>query len=435
MISRECRIHLHMTRLVLHLFSHDAQASITVERNPLMTYTELGFSLPAARDLWRAPSAEAWREIYLRKKPLPAGTKIPRMCESMSSMSVLETLEQFVDIELCYNAILYGYWGQICAYREAVRFYGQRITSSSSSYTHRLWLTSQNQELYRDVSEFAMLISSSTTPAPHLSVLAELLMMILHVSPGELQRFAGKQGEDEAGQAATSLEDNWAGSRDARHAVWHAGQILRNARALPPTGLRGFNAIAVYLASLTLWIYGLLSCAGSTNGSSTNQQRQYRDESTNGYSHHNYTPSDPSSMLQAPGSTTATSDTMATSYVLVDGQESRETRAFLQLDKGMPGITLDGDVHGGVESLANPGIVLGIVRNVFRGNFPVRTEPLPPLVESLGNLLQDLGSGPSACCPSRDSSRAVSEDREPSGLHANGYGSGSGSESESDGGE
>ncbi|KAH8197473.1 hypothetical protein TruAng_008368 [Truncatella angustata] len=363
-------------RLALHVYFHDGQASVALQNKPLMSYTELSFSLPASRDLWRAPTAEAWREIYLRKKPLPSGITLPKVNELMHSITLLDTFEEFVDMELCYSAVLYGFWGQITAYREAVRFYDHHSTADNrrASVTHRLWLTSQHQELYRDVSEFAMLISSSPKLATQLSVVAELFMMILHVSPDELQRFAGKHGEDEARHAGGNLEDNWAGSRDARHAVWHAGQVIRNGRILPPASLRGFNAIAVYYASLALWIYGLLSCSNSTQG-----QR-------------------PPQMLAPP------------TYVLVDGNESRETRAFLQLDKGIPGITLNGDVHSGVESLSNPGMVLNVTRNVFRDNYPVRTEPLPPLVESLGNLLRDLGTGPAGRA-SRVQSRAASEDR------------------------
>lgn len=376
---RWCRSYqLTSSRLVLHIFFHDAQASITLQHNPLMSYTELCFSLPAARDLWRAPTAEAWREIYLRKKPLSSDTTFPRVSELMHSITILDTFEEFIDVELCYSAVLYGYWGQITAYREAVKFYDHHSTATNrrtSTVTHRLWLTSQHQELYRDVSEFAMLIDSSPKLATQLSVVAELFMMILHVSPDEVQRFAGKQGEDEARHAAGHLEDNWAGSRDARHAVWHAGQVIRNARTLPPASLRAFNAIAVYFASLTLWIYGLLSCSSSTQGQSASE-------------------------MPAPPT-----------HVLVDGTESRETRAFLQLDKGTPGISLNGDMHSGVESLSNPGMVLNIAKNVFRDNYPVRNEPLPPLVESLGNLMRDLGTGPAGRA-SRVQSRAVSEDRE-----------------------
>ncbi|KAK8016531.1 hypothetical protein PG993_014720 [Apiospora rasikravindrae] len=415
-------------RLVLHLYFHDVQASIALQKNPLMTYTELCFSLPASRDLWRASSAEAWRDIYLRKKPLAADTTVPRISEIMNCMTILEEFEDFIDVELCYAAALYGFWGQIASYREAVRFYGHgtaaapRLHStmhSSRNATHRLWLTSMYQELYRDINEFSTLVGSlpvtaasssssrrassrDMTTTTQLYILIELFMMILHVHPDDLQRFAGKYGEDEARQAAIALEDHWAASRDARHAVWHAGQVLRHARALPPASLRGFHAIAVYFASLTLWVYGLLSCSYSTQG----QQQQQQDGAGASY------PTAASSTPSAAATATIMPPPPPTKYVLLDGDESRETRAFLQLDKGIPGLSTGlgsaAEGGGGAESLSNPSVVLDIARNVFRENYPVRSEPLPPLVESLGNLLRDLGTG-LAGRPSRVPSRAVSE--------------------------
>lgn len=408
-----------------------------------MTYTELCSSLPASRDLWRASSAEAWRDTYLGKKPQAADTAVPRISEIMNCMTILEEFEDFIDVELCYTAVLYGFWGQISSYREAVKFYGhgtiaaprlQSTMHSSRNATHRLWLNTMYQELYRDISELSTFVGSlpsatsatsnprassrDTATATQLSILVELFMMILHVHPDDLQRFAGKYGEDEARHAAMTLEDPWASSREARHAAWHAGQVFRHARALPPASLRGFHAIAVYFASLTLWVYGLLSCSYSPQGQHQHQQQDGVATATGlgagsgaagaGYS----------------GASSASSSTAAavimpppppTKYVLLDGDESRETRAFLSLDRGVPGLSTgsvssaDGAATAvGAESLANPGMVLDIARNVFRENYPVRSEPLPPLVESLGNLLRDLGTG-LAGRPSRVQSRAVSE--------------------------
>ncbi|KAI0021396.1 hypothetical protein F4780DRAFT_770267 [Xylariomycetidae sp. FL0641] len=363
-------------RLVTHLFVHDIQSSVSLQKNPLMSYTELCFGLPAARDLWKAPTAEAWRATYLRKRPLASDATLPRVSELMHCPNLLDTFEEYVDVELCHTSMLYGYWGQIAAYREAVKFYHLGTAASNQRQnTHRLWLTSQHQELYRDLGEFSTLLGSSPKPTPHLTIVTELFMMILHVSPDELQCFAGKSGEEEARRAAVSLEEDWATSREARYAICHAGQVFRNARLLPPASLRGFNAIAVYFAALTLWVYGLHLCSRSTHSS-------HQD-----------------STLQPPPT-----------YVLMDGHEDREMRAFLQLDKGCPGLSRCGDAMSGVETLSNPGSVLSISRNLFRDNFPVRTEPLPPLVESLGILLRDLGSGP-ASHASRVPSRAVSEDR------------------------
>ncbi|KAI1335318.1 hypothetical protein F5Y15DRAFT_251127 [Xylariaceae sp. FL0016] len=361
-------------RLVIHLFFHGIQSSVMLQTNHLMSYTELCFSVPAARDLWKAPTAEAWRDAYLRKRHLPSNADLPRISDVLHNMSTLYLYEEYIDVEFCHMALMYGYWGQIAAYREAVKFYRHGSSAANSrGNTHRLWLTSQHSELYRDLNEFYTLICSSPKATSHLAIITELFMMILHVSPDELQRFAGKSGEEEARRAAISLEDEWVNNREARYAVWHAGQVFRNARLLPPASLRGFNAIAVYFAALTLWVYGLLSCSRATHAHDGE--------------------------MHAPPT-----------YVLMDGHEDHEVRAFLQLGKGSPGISLTGEAQSGAEPLASPVGVLNISRNLLRNNYPVRTEPLPPLVESLGNLLRDLGSG-AASHASRVASRAVSEDR------------------------
>jgi len=377
-------------RLSLHIFIHDVQASVSLQKNPLMSFTELAFSLPASRDLWKAPSARAWRDIWLRKNPLDADTTIPRVADLMHRLRAADELGEHVDVELCYTAVLHGFWGQISAYREAVRFYHDRKEHGRES-SHRLWLKTQHQELYRDVAEFsaAILYNSNNSSrggrsadvVAHLTVVAELFMMILHVSLDDLQRFAGKLGEDEARRVAAVLEEGWAGGADARYAVWHAGQVLAAARRLAPTSLRRFYAMAVYFAGLTLWTYGLLSTA--TPGSSSFG----RNGATNA----------DSSSTRREKEPLGSAD-----MVVLDGEETRETRAFLQLARGAPGLSHGG---GGVEPLSNPSSVLMITRSVLRDNFPVRSEPLPPLVESLENLLRDLGSGPAG-----RPSRAVSEE-------------------------
>ncbi|KAI5925748.1 hypothetical protein F4810DRAFT_699971 [Camillea tinctor] len=391
-----------LKRLVIHLFVHDHQSSACFQNNPLMSYTEICFSLPAARDLWKAPSAQAWRDMYNRKKPRSSETDLPRVSEAMHCMNTLEIFEEYADVELCYTAVLYGFWGQIAAYREAVKFYrhGAAPTNNQRQGTHRLWLTSQHQELYRDLGDFHIRLCTSSKALPHLILVAELFMMILHVSPDELQHFAGKSGEDEARRAAIALEDEWIPNREARYAVWHAGQVFRNARLLPPASLRGFNAIAVYFASLTLWVYGLLSCSRAQENS-----------------HHHHTNTDGNTFVATTAHNNGDhgggkASSLPTAHVLLDMQEDRGTQAFLQLDRGTPGITHNGDSLSGVELLADhPAAVLDIARSLLRGSYPVRSEPLPPLVESLGTLLTELGSGP-ASHASRMPSRAASEEVE-----------------------
>lgn len=345
-----------------------------------MSFTELAFSLPAARDMWKAPSARAWRETWLRKTPLDPSINVPRVADLMHRLRGADELAEYVDMELCLTAVLYGFWGQISAYRESVKFYQDRKEHGRES-SHRLWLKTQHQELYRDVVEFATILYSSHSSGAHLTIIAELFMMILHVSLDDLQRFAGKLGEEEARRTSSILEEGWVNSAEARYAVWHAGQVLRNARRLAPTSLRRFNAMAVYFAGLTLWTYGLLSIAKNAAA-------------------HN-----PVGGGHVDKTSQAEAYPKSTGFVMVDGEETRETRAFLQLGRGTPALSHNGDASE-AEPLSNPSNVLMITRNVFRDNFPVRNEPLPPLVESLENLLRDLGSGP----PTGRPSRAVSEE-------------------------
>lgn len=344
---------------------HDAQTSISLQINPLLSYTELLFALPASRDLWRAPTAESWRRIYLSKKSLLR--PVPRMGElSMDSFDAFDELREHVDVELCYSVVLHGFWGQIAAYRSSTAFY-----AGSTGGTHRLWLKSQHQELYHDLSAFSAITHTSPflSHSTHLALVLELFLLILHVSPDELQKFAGKSGEDEARRAASFLEESWVNTADARHAIWHAGQVFLNARKLPPASLRGFDAIAVYLASLTLWVYSLLSYPQGTE-------------------FHQYAVQGHPGLLQGSGHGPTIQP--GTKAVHLDGDETRDTKAFLQVGRGSPALATSG---GSTELLSNPTSILSIARDIFRENFPVRSEPLPPLVESLSNLLRDLENG------------------------------------------
>ena len=405
----------HRFRLVLHIFFHDVQTSISLQKNALMSFTDLSFCLPAAQHLWKAPSAEAWRDTYLAKHHTTTDRTMPRMAQVMYRLDLLDSLADMIDLDLCYMTILHGFWSQIAAYREGMKFYYHRGSELGSrnnprNSTRRLLLGSQSQELYRDLSEFCTIIcptSTGTGPGKpqtaKLSILAELLMMILHVSLDDLQSFAGKAGEDEARRAAMSFEDEWAQSAEARHAVWHAGQVLRNARRLPPTSLTGFYAMAVYLATLTLWMYGLLSCSCSSHPFD-GAELQHR--------FHNHQDDRPALMAESAvvDTSMASSSVPSLPMVVLDGEETEGTRAFLQLNRGVPGLTVGRDGQHqyqqhqqprhvevgriGVEALSNPGMALAVGRNLFRDNFPDTSEPLPPLVNSLVSLLRDLGSGP-----------------------------------------
>ncbi|KAK3500725.1 hypothetical protein B0T13DRAFT_228602 [Neurospora crassa] len=514
-------------RLALHMFLHDVQTSVTLQTTPLLSFTELCFSLPSSRDLWKAPSAKAWRDLHLMKRAPPPDRPMPRLNEIMHCPGLLDDFVDFVDIELVNTAVLHSFWGQISAYRYGMRLYQEpsTVASMSGNYghysqrnfsNHREGLKAMHRELYSDAQDFAASVvyvhksqlytpvshrrypipfpapegSHATSPAPNVSspvsiansnmpITFEMFMVALHVDLNQLQSYAGKAGEEETRRASayflhqdpysgTGGEGNgrggtngggWVRSTDARYAVWHAGQVFRAARALPPTGLRGFNAMAVYFASLTLWVYGLL---GGPNPGSPSLPSLFWGSGEHdmgrggpgvsggfGMGHHGQQPFNGGGMedprrssvtvplpsghgyqmqtphqqqQQHPPSQTLPSQQPPppshqyqqppdVPFAILDGEETREIRTFLQTGRGIPALTISQQpphpsgpsntmsiLNPVVESLlANPSLPLQTACSIFRENFPSlshsESEPLPPLVESLGTLLKDLGRG------------------------------------------
>lgn len=95
-------------------------------------------------------------------------------------------------------------------------------------------------------------------------------------------------------------------------------------------------------------------------------------------------------MTSSPGS----SSTFSTTRITLDDAASGRTRLFLSNNEGVPGLVATRDGILEFVSLDATGRVLRIARDIYRSNFPVLEEPLPPLVENLGNLLRDLESLP-----------------------------------------
>ncbi|KIW88810.1 uncharacterized protein Z519_10294 [Cladophialophora bantiana CBS 173.52] len=90
-------------------------------------------------------------------------------------------------------------------------------------------------------------------------VTLEFVSMHLHMSLEHIQVFAGSDGREEADDIVPLQE--WINESSSRQAIWHAGQLLRDARCVPKHWLQAFLAVAVYHASLVCWAYGLFSAS------------------------------------------------------------------------------------------------------------------------------------------------------------------------------
>ncbi|RGP67455.1 c6 zinc finger [Fusarium longipes] len=337
-------------RLAIRAFLHDVQTSILLWKGPILAYNELGFALPAAHDLWQASTSQVWWDLNSAKGPLPAGD-VPRLSDIRDCMSFVTEPNAWVDIETCCKAALHGLWGQVWAYRCATA----PLHSSSSDHSSAdppLWAQALYQSLYSGLRRFSDKVKEVRAFSYELLLLSELFMMTLHVPLNDVQRLAGRKGEEESQRAAQLLEKTWLSRPESRYAVWHAGQVLRHAEEYRPTTLRGFDAMVVYLASLTLWAYGLVS-----------------QQSINGYKE--------------------TGD----GAVSLNGLESEELTAFLEAGQGTPSLASPGGTRSHLEPVSNHATALSLGRLIFRQNYPNTNEAMPPFVEGLCRHLADLQSG------------------------------------------
>jgi hypothetical protein len=250
------------------------------------------------------------------------------------------------DIPLTAIALLHGHWGQIYSLNESRKFF------PSSKSTHRLWLHTAYTELYQDLSSFSLLIPSLANNSTRAALIAEFLQMILHISLEDLHRFAGKFGEDETRKAGEEFAA-WAKTKEARIAIWHAGQVFRAANGLIQAQNRGFNAIVLYYATLTLWAYGHTVSNAEDHRSSSSSQS-----------------------------------------VILNEPETSSSTLFLASSQGVPFLSERPASGKTLIALAEPDKVLGLARDIYRSNYPLLEEMLPPLVENLCILLKDLGSLP-----------------------------------------
>ncbi|KAL3471069.1 hypothetical protein BJX99DRAFT_33097 [Aspergillus californicus] len=342
-----------LKRLAYHLFEHDVEAAAAMNRPSLTSYTEFTLPFPSSRELWLAPTAGEWKRLW--EAEYCAMSSDLSLRELLADPTLIKNLPVNVDRGVVRSALLHGLMSQVWNLRQQAL-----LTDSCPSATRpvtRLWLQSRQEDLLSLISN----TKSEMSDAPAIAtLLSEYAMMHLHMSFDSIQRFAGMFGEHEARREYLKVRD-WSLTREARLAIWHAGQALRAARQVPPFQLRGFDGLAIYHAVLILWVFGLLRCGEKHRGSFSN------DPNTD------------------PGT-----------RVVLDGEANGTTQAFIDQDIGQPGLMLH--PAGSKKRLSpvfcqlrSPRSVMDVGKQVFESNFPGATDSLPPLIENLRNLIRDLG--------------------------------------------
>lgn len=318
--------------------------------NPLVSYAELELPLPSIRSLWEAKSSTEWRDAYLASG-LTGRERLPSLVDAMRDMSRLQTR---VDSQFAGFVVLHGLAAMVTEYH---RF--SFISKGSSKHWNGLVISSRHQELSQALQHFRMVCYEwSEFPGPEVFLVHEVISMFLYMSLEELQLFAGKEDKREARRVYHSALE-WIESSDSRRAVWHAGQVIRAAKAMAPGSLTGFLAIGVYYASLAFWSYSVVSKAKSVK--STGQAGGSRSLGLN-----------------------PRNNQFPTTYL--DGEETTEVQKFISLGCGSP--ALQGPQ--GPAFVSDPRQTMDVAQGLLRAD--ASNEALPPLVQGLCQLMGDLGN-------------------------------------------
>lgn len=364
-------------RLVFQLYRHDAQCSMALSVGPILSPAELLLPLPEARDLWLAPDAKTWKEIYLTKYQNTSLVRRPSLVDCMNDLEHLTFPNQPIDQREAPLIFLFGVWSLTWEYKQLYSL--QR--PQSSLWSSNLLLTSRYQELIRVCQHFRISSPGVLASDYRVALALELILMHLHMSLEDVQLFFGIEGQEEARRVFPLLRD-WVKTSSARQAIWHAGQVIRVAKRMPKNELGDWAAVGVYHASLVFWAYGLIS-----------------EPSTSNLVH--------SQSGLHTLSFAATPNEMGTptvsTPVWLDEEETPDTQRFIALERGAPGIKglsesanrrkdFNNHENNRPTTLENPSAAIGLVIEVLQNNFDATVKTRPPLVENLIQLMSSLRS-------------------------------------------
>ncbi|KAL1848581.1 hypothetical protein Plec18167_002204 [Paecilomyces lecythidis] len=322
-------------------------------------------TLPANRDLWKAQNENEWQRLY-RREHRSAGLTFQDIC---GDLSILQSMAETHDVKLCAQAVLYSQWIRVWTLIDTKSFFLRN--KSSSKHVHSLLLIeAQQKDIYENLKEMQDRLQHIDAFPPDSNILSEFLMMSSHVPLQDIQRLAGRFGLEEA-QSILPILCSWFESENRNYATWHAGQVLKAARLIPPTQLHGFHAIMIYHACLTLWTFVVLSKSAPTVSS-------LRDSGS------------ANSLMQIQSSIPAGKSDAP--LVVLNGEESPEVRRYLFTGHG----TLALDMEGEFGIVSQPTIISTTMSDIFRKNYPSKKHNMPSLLERLVVLMHDLSQTLSA---------------------------------------
>lgn len=337
---------------------------------PLLCASEMTLELPSSRELWTAGSARQWRNVYvnlddsLQDKSISIAQGIPQVGDILGCRGL--------DTSLSAMIIVHSAWGAVWSHLQLSSLVRGHSTFQNSTNGGFLAPNPWDNSVSQLLEQLRFIFSDwGDRFRPEIALVLERIILSLHVSFEQVQLFAGKAGEEEARRVLPGLRQ-WVSTKDARKAVWYAGQVLRAAAKCSAKVLQHFNALCVYHAGMTFWTYAVLM------DDSSSQQR-----------------------LQTDGQQTFSSNSASEDSELVwlDGPDGPGIQKFIALNRGKPVIRHfnQGDhTEAGIGPaipLTNAKAVMNVcIELLQRGTGVGGDGTSMPLVENLSQLMRDLGT-------------------------------------------
>jgi hypothetical protein len=240
----------HRYRLVYHLFVHVVQSSLRLSTQALISYGELELPFPCSRKLWEAKSATEWGYIYLQEFSHTPGS-FPSLSNALRDTSTLGQVPRQIDFPLAAFISVHGMSVMVADYN--------RTRHSLRRPWTGLIFQSWQRELEQELDQFGIaVVETLNLSVPAVSLIHQSVCLSLYMPLGFLETYAGKQGDKRSTDVYEAFIQH-INSTHLRQAAWHAGQIVRIAKAIPPSLLTDFCATCLYFAALALWTYSTVS--------------------------------------------------------------------------------------------------------------------------------------------------------------------------------
>lgn len=278
--------------------------------------------------------------------------------------SILRHSAQVYDVELSLFAAMHSLWPQLAAYLDSKSLHQSKHNFQNSGHKV-MWLEARRQDLYGMLVDIKTTMRTMNVLHVEAHMICELFMMTLFVSPTDTSTLFGQFGSKQSHLAIPKFRA-WLDGDESRYAMWHAGQVIKTTENLKPTQPRGFCAVAVYKACLTLALPFLLDAICIPSGESQEQD------------------SDP--LLATARIYGREDQSEQADIVVLNGPDNMPVKSYLLSGHGRPALLVGKDV----KVLSNVDVIVAVITKVFRMDQAGTSDQLPLLSEKLLTLVKDL---------------------------------------------